>query len=184
MRESFFQDLRFGLRLLKRKPAFAAAVVVSLALGVGSSTAVFTVLDAVLWRPIHAEQPDRLVSFYGTLRDPSGQYLGSRAFSYEDFADIRGRRSWQFTGDNPNPYVQEHRDLIAGITGEGARLNEARTVAESTLTAIMGRMSAYTGKTVTWEQALENQLDLRPPVYEFGPVPVRPVAIPGRTPLV
>ena len=94
MRESILQDLRFGLRLLRRQPAFAAAIVISLALGVGSATAVFTLLDAVLWRPIQVEEPDRLVSFYGTLRTPSGEYGGSRSFSYEDFADIRGRNTF------------------------------------------------------------------------------------------
>jgi hypothetical protein len=45
-------------------------------------------------------------------------------------------------------------------------------------------MSAYTGKEVTWEQALESKLDLAPPKYEFGPVGAMEVAVPGKTPLV
>ena len=48
----------------------------------------------------------------------------------------------------------------------------------------MGRMSAYTGQEVTWEQALESSLDLSPDAYEFGSLPTPSVAIPGRTPLV
>ena len=63
-------------------------------------------------------------------------------------------------------------------------LNEARTVANSTLTAIMGRMAAYTGQEVTWEQAMKSTLDLAPPAYELGSLPVPPVAMPGRTPLI
>ena len=51
--------------------------------------------------------------------------------------------------------MQEHTDLIASIRA-GKPLNELKNVAESTLTAIMGRMSAYTGKTVTWEEALDS----------------------------
>ena len=98
-------------------------------------------------------------------------------------AVIEGAGSWRFPGPNPNPYVQEHRDLIRSIV-EGPRLNEARAVAESTLTAIMGRMSAYTGQTVTWEQAMSSQLDLSPPAYEFGELAVAPVAVPGKTPLI
>ncbi len=98
------------------------------------------------------------------------------------FAVIEGRRPWRFDHDNPNPYVQEHRDLLESIAG-GPRLNEARTVAESTLTAIMGRMSAYTGREVTWEQALTSTLDLSPPAYVFGDLPDTPVAVPGKTPL-
>ncbi len=82
-----------------------------------------------------------------------------------------------------DPYQQEHIDLIDSIRS-GNPLNELRTVAESTLTAIMGRMSAYTGKTVTWEQALNSTLDLTPPEMKMGPYPCPPVAVPGETPLI
>lgn len=100
------------------------------------------------------------------------------------FAQMAGASDWRFTAPNGNPYVQEHVNLIASIRGEATYLNEARRVAESTLTAIMGRMSAYTGKMVTWEQAMSSALDLSPPSYEFGPLPVRPVPVPGRTELI
>ena len=60
---------------------------------------------------------------------------------------------------------------------------ELKQTADSSLTAVMGRMAAYTGKKVTWDWALnESQLDLTPESYEEGPLPPRPV--PGRTPLV
>jgi predicted dehydrogenase len=96
---------------------------------------------------------------------------------------IDGARPWRFSAANNEPYEQEHIDLIDSITA-GQPLNEAAQVAESTLTAIMGRMSAYTGKSVTWEQALNSKLDLAPPRYEMGALPVAEVAVPGRTPLV
>lgn len=100
------------------------------------------------------------------------------------YGKIEGAGAWQFSGDNPNPYVQEHRDMQAAIVS-GRPLNEARNVAYSTLTAIMGRMAAYTGKQVTWDFALnQSTLDLAPPSYEFGPLPEVEVAMPGRTPLV
>ncbi|NUL82696.1 MAG: Gfo/Idh/MocA family oxidoreductase [Armatimonadetes bacterium] len=95
---------------------------------------------------------------------------------------IRGENSWRFQGDNPNPYVQEHKDLVASIRS-GSPLNEGRTVAESTLTAIMGRMAAYTGKEIAWEQALNSKLDLTKNGLAFGPMPVEAVAIPGVTQL-
>jgi predicted dehydrogenase len=88
--------------------------------------------------------------------------------------------------DTPNDaYVQEHTDLVASIRA-GAPINELRTVAESTLTAIMARMSAYTGKAVTWEQALGSQQALVPPSAQlaWGPMPVPAVAEPGKTELV
>ncbi|RMH14761.1 MAG: gfo/Idh/MocA family oxidoreductase [Planctomycetota bacterium] len=95
-------------------------------------------------------------------------------------AEITGATQWKYQGRAPNPYVVEHADLIDAITS-GNRLNEARRVAESTLTAIMGRMSAYSGQELTFEQVLNSDLDLTPPAYEFGALPVAPVAVPGRT---
>jgi hypothetical protein len=79
-----------------------------------------------------------------------------------------------------NPYVQEHVDLIAAITGEKPRLNEAKRTAESTMTAILGRMAAYTGEELTWDAALASDLDLVPTDLDFGPLSVRPVPTPGR----
>lgn len=95
-----------------------------------------------------------------------------------------GKRTWMFRGENPNPYDVEHLHLMQAIRGESAYLNEAQTVAESTLTAIMGRMSAYTGKRVTWEQALDSQLDLTPGSMAMGDLAVGEVPVPGRTPLI
>ena len=107
-----------------------------------------------------------------------------RSISRPGFAVIKGENEWRFSESNKNPYVQEHIDLIASITGDGRYLNEAKRVAESTLSAVMGRMSAYTGKQVTWDQALNSELDLSPEKYEFGDLPVRPVSVPGKTPLI
>ena len=96
---------------------------------------------------------------------------------------IEGENAHKVSGNFTNPYVQEHIDLYNAVRS-GSELNEARNVAHSTLTAIMGRMSAYTGKIVTWEQALNSELDLTPPEFKFGPLAVRPVAVPGKTKLV
>jgi len=60
-------------------------------------------------------------------------------------------------------------------------LNEGVQVAESTLTAIMGRLAAYTGQEILWDQAMNLELDLMPAVAEFGPMPTPLVAVPGRT---
>ncbi len=98
-------------------------------------------------------------------------------------AEFKGQNAWKYQSANPNPYVVEHADLIASIRAGGG-LNEARRVAESTLTAIMGRMSCYTGKSVTWEQAMNSGLNLSPEAYAFGDLDVREIAVPGRTPLV
>jgi myo-inositol 2-dehydrogenase / D-chiro-inositol 1-dehydrogenase len=96
---------------------------------------------------------------------------------------IEGKKPWTFEKKQDNrPYVQEHADLIASIRA-GKPYNELKDVAESTLTAIMGRMSTYTGKAVTWEQALNSQETWAPATMAMGPVPMPPVPVPGSTPL-
>lgn len=99
-------------------------------------------------------------------------------------AQFSGKTKWKWEGKQENPYVQEHKDLVASITGSGPYLNHAQRIAESTMMAIMGRMSAYTGKTVTWEQAMNSTLDLSPGEYKLGPLATPEVAVPGKTKLV
>jgi predicted dehydrogenase len=109
--------------------------------------------------------------------------VGTRGSAF-GYGEIKGLEPWKFEGEEMNPYVQEQTDLIAAIR-KGEPLNEGRRIAESTLCAVMGRMSAYTGRAVSWEWAMNNsKLDLTPPKFELGDIPVEPVAVPGVTPLV
>jgi predicted dehydrogenase len=112
--------------------------------------------------------------------------VGSKGNSQVDKYTITGSQAWarpNMRDKDTDPYVQEHTDLIASIRA-GQPLNELKQVAESVLTAIMGRMSAYTGKVVTWDEALNSQESLVPETISFGPMPVPPVAMPGQTSLV
>jgi len=78
-----------------------------------------------------------------------------------------------------NPYVQEHADLQASIRGTGPHLNEGVQVAESTFTAIMGRMAAYTGQKLTWDEAMDMELDIMPKKLAFDiEIPVDPIPVP------
>jgi len=115
----------------------------------------------------------------------SDRVVGSEGLAYLDgaTAKIQGARSYTYDGPVHNPQVQEHADMIAGIRA-GQPLNHGKRIAESTLTAIIGRMSAYTGRALKWDWALKaSKLDLSPPHYEFGDLSVRPVAVPGTTKL-
>jgi predicted dehydrogenase len=94
-------------------------------------------------------------------------------------AQITGRQPWLFAGPDNDPYQAEHDDLFAGIRA-GEVVNEGRLVAESTLTAILGRMATYTGRLVTWDEALQSDERLGPQSYELGPLAVDPVPMPGR----
>jgi len=105
--------------------------------------------------------------------------VGSKGFSNcRNRIYATGGTPWRFREKPGNAYQQEHQDLIASIRA-GQPLNEARAIAESTLTGIMGRESAYSGQSVTWEQALNSARSLAPERYELGDLPFPDVAIPG-----
>ena len=91
--------------------------------------------------------------------------------------------SWRWRSDEPDDMYQNEHDALFASIRAGEPLNDAY-MCDSTLMAIMGRMSAYTGKEITWEQALNSQEDLRPPAYEWGTLAVAPVARPGVTQFV
>ena len=83
-----------------------------------------------------------------------------------------------------SPYVQEHTDLIESIRS-GKPLNELKQVAESTLTAILGRMSTYTGQKLTWDQALASKEQLMPEKLTWETqLPQWTLAVPGQTKFV
>jgi predicted dehydrogenase len=108
--------------------------------------------------------------------------MGSRS------GTITGDQPWEFkpqakdvdpkTGKEINGTILEHRDLIASIRA-GTPLNEARRIALTSLTSILGREVAYTGKSIRHDELLKSDLDLSPKKYEFGPNEVRPVRRPG-----
>ncbi len=96
---------------------------------------------------------------------------------------IHGKNAYAYDGVMRSGFQKEHGDLAASVR-EGKPINEARQVAETTLTAIMGRMSAYTGRAISWEWAMNGcKEDLRPEKYELGDIAVGPIAIPGVTQL-
>src|SRR5215213_1230194 len=87
MMGTFSQDFRFGLRQLLKRPVLTIAICLSLALGIGANSAVFSIVDAVLFRPMHVPNSERLVSLYTS--DYSGPQFG--ASSYPDFVDFRDK---------------------------------------------------------------------------------------------
>ena len=112
--------------------------------------------------------------------------VGALGSAYLDFGlvKIEGQNPYLTPEDSPDPCKIQHAELIKSIR-EGLPINEGRQIAESTLTAIMGRMSAYTGKELSWDWLMNSsKLDLSPPQLDFTDLPLAPVAAPGRTKLI
>jgi len=121
----------------------------------------------------------------GCFNNMSAHAVGSRGHAEvsERRLEITGDAPSKFEGKPKNMYQVEHDELFAGIRA-GQPINNGQYMAQSTLLAIMGRMATYTGKEVTWQQALESKEDLSPESYAWGPAPEVKIAIPGVTQLV
>jgi len=124
----------------------------------------------------------------GCMNDNTDYLIGSKgtAFinSWGPTHVIEGANKWKWEGPAPrDKYQTEHDELFEAIR-KGKIINEGEMLATSTLMSIIGRMAAYTGQRITWEQAMNSKEDLTPPKYEFGPMPSPPVAVPGRTPFI
>lgn len=124
-----------------------------------------------------------------TTPNNSNHYIGTNGRSDPSRA-IWGPNEWAY--DNPQPfegYVLEHANALRSLLA-GEPINEAYQQAESTMIGIMARMSAYTGKEVTWDFVMnESELDIWPEEWRgvepsFGDMAEAEVAMPGRTPLI
>lgn len=102
--------------------------------------------------------------------------------------DSKGNVKMKYDSKNdPNPYQVEHDELFAAIAAGQHQYTDAENAAKATLTAIMGRMASYSGKMVTWDDALNSKIDLMPPKLDWNASPLvlpaadgmYPCAIPG-----
>lgn len=107
---SIWQDIRYGIRMLAKKPLFAIVAIVTLALGIGANTAIFSVVNAVLLKSLPYPQPERLVILRGQtsegepdeLSQPEAEDFQSRLQSFEDFTAFQSQSVNVTGGERPD----------------------------------------------------------------------------------
>jgi len=123
---------------------------------------------------------------FGVTQNVSNTIDGTKGSAYVTRGEARidGEKPWRYEGERSTGDLAMHAAFLRSIR-EKKPIDECRRLAEATMTAIAGRMSTYTGQALKFDRALkESQLDLGPKEYALGPLPVEPVAMPGKTPFV
>jgi len=119
----------------------------------------------------------------GASSDVSDHVFGTKGIAHLQSHSIEGESAWRYReveGEQDDMYQNEHNELFAAIR-KGAVIDNSDYMCKSTMMAIMARMAAYTGQTLTWEQAWNSQEDLSPASYDWTSIATPPVAIPGVT---
>ncbi|HXK07668.1 MAG TPA: Gfo/Idh/MocA family oxidoreductase [Verrucomicrobiae bacterium] len=159
----------------------------------GTHPAEVTASGGAAWRPREEEYGNIYDHVYADFTYANGAHMASHCRQYAnpaaqnvserivgtkgviDSVALRGARL------QVNPYEQEHADMVASILGKGPYINEAMAVAESTMTAIMGREAAYSGLRITWDMIMNSQQDLMPKNFDMkASFPVPPLPVPGK----
>ncbi len=153
------------------------------------------------WRPREAAYGNIYDHIYADFTYPNGVHMSSHCRQYpagcygnigerrgertgESVAGTKGRSNCRDLAGDPKrqftPYVQEHIEMVRSIRGDGPYVNLAMAVAESTMTCIMGRESAYSGLEITWDMIMKSQLDLLPKDLSYdAKLEVPPLPVPG-----
>jgi predicted permease len=139
--ETLRQDIRYGSRMLARNPGFTAIAVLTLAIGIGASTAIFSVVDTVLLRPLPYRDPEKLVLVSETLPGMSTDEIGVSAGEYQDYRD-RNRSFSQ---------VAAYESAGFNLTGTGQPLRVNAAALSASALPLLG-VSPELGRGFTTEE--------------------------------
>ena len=138
MLESVLADVRFALRWLRQSPGFTVVAVASLAVGIGFNTALFTVVDSLLFRPLPVSEPDRLVDVYTSATAARGGQFSTS--SYPDYKDLR-------SGNDVFDDIVGYTPMFGALSIEsGSRLAMGEVVTGNYFT--MFGVPAFAGRTL------------------------------------
>ena len=188
--EDLSQDLRYALRGLRKHRAFTAVAVITLALGIGANTAIFTVINTVLLRPLPYERPDQLVVLMEMIADrPAGVSYPNfvdwrnQSTSLENVAAVRNRESFNLTGAGESERLQGRlvsanflstlgvkpvrgRDFLAEEDQPGA--NPVAIISHALWQRRFGADESILGKQLTLNGQQFTVVGVTPPNFQYG----------------
>ena len=145
--DSLWQDVRFGARMLRRNPGFTAVAVLTLALGIGASTAIFAVVEAVLLRPLHYPHPERVVAIWESrLDDPAARARVTPA----DYMDLEAQTTGSFDA------IAAFGASAVVLTGEGEPVQLLGVSATPSYFHVLG-VEPLRGRVFTEGQAAQGE---------------------------
>jgi len=191
LEDEMFQDLRYGVRMLLKSPGFTAAAALSLALGIGANTAIFSVINAVLIRPLPYDRPDQIMKLWttqpqnGALRIPfsAPNFVGLKEQN-QVFSDMAVYRGWQFilTGAGEPLRVFGHRASasffpvlgVKPLLGRGFLYEEDRSGNDGVVVISHGLWQSHfaadpniIGRSLTINDISRTVVGVMPPGFRF-----------------
>src|SRR5262245_1197697 len=185
MEDEMFQDLRFGIRMLLKSPAFTLAAILSLAIGIGANTALFSVVNAVLWRPLPYPGAERLVRI-GDRGSVSAHVFTALKQTEHVFDGLAGwdARDYMLTGRGGPAHLKAQRITsqllpMLGVTPEAGRTflaeefepgrDQMAIISHRLWQSRFGADPQLIGQAVTLDQQRYTVVGVTPPDFDFFP---------------